>query len=423
MRNIMTWLPTTALGVAALVFAGTVAHATVPDVASIQPVPGLVITSTVGETVVANDRGGTHAYSGMDFEEWYSVASADADAIDYQFRVSAPSDVRATRDMAGYVLERSVRRSDIAQATRINLFWSSLDPRMFAGQTFVETSVKALGLLESGAEVPFVIGVNDGDDPLGGIGALLQHAALASFGGKAQSSPLAGIAGAFANNSARTYYRGSLRRMDSAPVMLPVLLNGARVDLPAIHAQGTLVNGDKSMHIQFWWLASKTWPLTLKWNLAIGDRKANWQVTKIDLQPGAGNDSSHTGGVASAMAAALRKSCQLELSGLYFNTGSAVLLPESQPALRRIAQVVAQSKLPRLEVQGHTDNIGTVQFNLGLSQQRAEAIRQALVAQFGIPAGKLVAKGYGFARPVESNTTVAGRARNRRVELACATAP
>ena len=119
------------------------------------------------------------------------------------------------------------------------------------------------------------------------------------------------------------------------------------------------------------------------------------------------------------MADELRKSCHLELSGIYFNTGSASLLPESEPALRQIAQLLRQSKVPMLEVQGHTDNIGTAQFNQELSQQRAEAVRQAVVSQFGVQPGALTSRGFGFTRPVDSNDTVVGRAHNRRVELAC----
>jgi outer membrane protein OmpA-like peptidoglycan-associated protein len=120
------------------------------------------------------------------------------------------------------------------------------------------------------------------------------------------------------------------------------------------------------------------------------------------------------------MADQLRKSCHVELSGIYFNTGSARLLEESRPALKAIAQVVVQSKEPVLTVEGHTDIVGTAEFNQALSEKRAAAVREALVSQFAVPPGRLVTKGFGFTRPLESNDTVEGRARNRRVELACA---
>jgi outer membrane protein OmpA-like peptidoglycan-associated protein len=171
--------------------------------------------------------------------------------------------------------------------------------------------------------------------------------------------------------------------------------------------------------VQFWWLDSRTWPLTLKWGLSLHGHAASQRITRIDLPPQAGNGTRGAGSGARAMTDELRRSCRLQLSGIYFNTGSASLLPESEPALRRIAQVVSQSKAPVLEIQGHTDSIGTAQFNQALSQQRAGAVRRALVSQFGIPPGKLTSRGFGSTRPVDTNDTVVGRAHNRRVELAC----
>jgi outer membrane protein OmpA-like peptidoglycan-associated protein len=412
MRNVPARLHLLAAGTALLVCFCTAALATGADVASILPVKELVLTSTVRATYVVAAGGSARSYSGMDVEEWDSVAEASADAIDYQIRVSAPANAHANTDLSRYVLHRGVRREDIAQATRINLFYSSQDPEMFAGQTFLETSVKALGLLQSGADVPYVIGVIDGEDPLGPIGALIRQVGAPSANGKPGASPLAGFASLFSAAGAHTYYRGNLHRVESSPVMLPVLLDGAPVNLPTLHAQGTVVNGDKSIQVQFWWLDSRTWPLTLKWSLVLKGHASSQQITRIDLPPQGGNESG-------AMANELRKSCHLELSGIYFNTGSALLLPESQPALRQIAQLVRQSKVPVLEVQGHTDNIGGAQFNQELSQQRAEAVRQALVSEFRVPPGKLTARGFGFTQPVDSNDTVVGRARNRRVELAC----
>jgi outer membrane protein OmpA-like peptidoglycan-associated protein len=400
----VTTLAALALAVAPLV--------AVADVASIQPVKGLVLTSTVHSTfVVSGGAGADRKYSGTDVEQWDSVVDATAEAIVYQLRVSAPADAQANADLAKFVIRRSVRREDIAQATRINLFYSSVDPQMFAGQTFEETSVTGVTMLKSGAEVPYVIGVIDGEDPMGGIGAMMQQVAKQSAGAK-PGSPLSGMGSLF--TAGHTYYRGTLKRVEAVPVMLPVLLDGLRTSLPAVHAQGTIANGEKAIQVQFWWLDSAGWPVTLKWSLTRGSHTASQQVTKID------RPAPDTGPKFGGIADALQKSCRVELAGIYFNTGSAVLLPESQPALRNIAQAVLQSKQPVLDIEGHTDNVGTAQLNQDLSQKRAQAVRLALVAQFGVPAGRLTATGFGFAHPVESNDTVEGRARNRRVELACA---
>ncbi len=242
----MTTLAALALAVAPLV--------AVADVASIQPVKGLVLTSTVHSTFVVSGGGGAdRTYSGTDVEQWDSVVDATAEAIVYQFRVSAPADAQESADLAKFVFHRSVRREDIAQATRINLFYSSVDPQMFAGQTFEETSVKGVTMLKSGAEVPYVIGIIDGEDPMGGIGAMMQQVAKQSAGAK-PGSPLSGMGSLF--TAGHTYYRGTLKRVEAGPVMLPVLLDGVRVSLPSVHAQGTIANGDKAIQAQFWWLDS-----------------------------------------------------------------------------------------------------------------------------------------------------------------------
>jgi len=399
------------------------AQAAGPDISTIQPVKGLVITTTVvNGGFVSVEGNGVHSYSGMDMEQWDSVADSTPDDVTYRIRVSAPGDAAADADMKKATFRRRVRREDISQSQRISWGVSTQDPEMYAGQTYEETSLKALGMLKSGADVPFVIGALDGDDP-SGMGALLKLAGqVASGTGKAQSSPLGGMTAVLQVNFAHTYYRGTFRRVEAAPVALGVLLNGVRVSLPTIHAQGTFTSpNNRSLQMQFWWLDSSVWPVALKKSCAYGQKVMTEQVTRIDLPPAeAGGGSGDGGGGGAGMADQLRKSCHVELSGIYFNTGSARLLEESQPALKAIAQVVAQSKEPVLTVEGHTDNVGTAEFNQALSEKRAAAVRQALVSEFGVSPGRLVTKGFGFTRPLESNDNVEGRARNRRVELSCA---
>ena len=71
----------------------------------------------------------------------------------------------------------------------------------------------------------------------------------------------------------------------------------------------------------------------------------------------------------------------------------------------------------KLTIEGHTDNVGDASANQALSQARAEAVRQALVAGYGAEAGRLEAKGFGASKPAAPNATPEGRAANRRVEL------
>jgi outer membrane protein OmpA-like peptidoglycan-associated protein len=71
----------------------------------------------------------------------------------------------------------------------------------------------------------------------------------------------------------------------------------------------------------------------------------------------------------------------------------------------------------RLNIVGHTDNKGSADYNLSLSQRRAAAVVASLVSQYGIDAGRLTSEGAGMTRPLAPNDTDEGRAKNRRVEL------
>jgi outer membrane protein OmpA-like peptidoglycan-associated protein len=112
------------------------------------------------------------------------------------------------------------------------------------------------------------------------------------------------------------------------------------------------------------------------------------------------------------------KSCRTELHGVYFETGSAELLEESEPALKQVAAALSANPAWQVTVEGHTDNIGSAAYNNELSLRRANAVRTALVSRYRIGANRIAAQGFGLSKPIESNTTPEGRAHNRRVELA-----
>ena len=99
-----------------------------------------------------------------------------------------------------------------------------------------------------------------------------------------------------------------------------------------------------------------------------------------------------------------------------FDTGKATIKPDSAQTLDDAAAALRVAGTLRVEVAGHTDNVGTSEANLRLSQERAQSVMAALVGR-GIKADRLTAKGYGQTTPIADNRTEEGRAKNRRVEL------
>jgi OOP family OmpA-OmpF porin len=116
---------------------------------------------------------------------------------------------------------------------------------------------------------------------------------------------------------------------------------------------------------------------------------------------------------AAAMAHDLTETGHATLYGI----GKAVVKPESGPALAEIAKVLSAQPQMKLDVVGHTDNVGSTASNLVLSKHRAEAVLDALVAQYHVAEDRLYAAGLGPLAPVASNLSEEGRAKNRRVEL------
>ncbi|HEY4212473.1 MAG TPA: OmpA family protein [Steroidobacteraceae bacterium] len=118
---------------------------------------------------------------------------------------------------------------------------------------------------------------------------------------------------------------------------------------------------------------------------------------------------------ADDMATALNRDGRISLH-INFDTGKSTIRPDSQPIVDQIVATLKGNSALQLTVEGHTDNVGTPQANQTLSQSRAQAVVTA-VTRAGIAASRLTAIGYGQTKPVADNSTDAGRAQNRRVDL------
>lgn len=104
------------------------------------------------------------------------------------------------------------------------------------------------------------------------------------------------------------------------------------------------------------------------------------------------------------------------LKNIFFEFGKATLKPESYATLDNVVKLLQSNDGLRLEISGHTDNIGSLKSNTKLSEDRAKAVVEYLVSK-GINAGTLEFKGYAYTQPVAPNNTEEGRAQNRRVEF------
>jgi outer membrane protein OmpA-like peptidoglycan-associated protein len=106
----------------------------------------------------------------------------------------------------------------------------------------------------------------------------------------------------------------------------------------------------------------------------------------------------------------------VRLNNIFFESGHATLKKESFPELDKVYEFLNQNPTIKIEIGGHTDNVGNATFNLTLSGSRAKAVVTYLTKK-GISADRMQSKGYGMTKPVTSNATKAGKAQNRRVEF------
>ncbi len=377
--------------------AAFVAAGTAPFVAAGSPVvplcPGLTVVTAIAQ------RDG-------DYESIKTVESISARAVLVKYsseRMSSDIFSTAPPKLEHEIVMRRVLKEDLVRAALyLQQYYDKL-PETVPGTTAMGTSAAVLRSLKAGAETEIGVFYPFNGTP---TASRSTHPNIFDFSVVAK-----------------------IRREEAGDVMVPVLVNGRLTELPAIHAGGRFF----SDHGEFYFLDDPANPLTLRFSFGPAPSGPSGAGTG---RTGGGADkqfkprdslrvikinyrclTNGASGSGDALESGLAQGGRADVYDIYFDFDSDRIRPESAPSLREIAAVLTRHADWRLAVRGHTDDIGGDAYNLVLSQRRAEAVKAALVAQYGIAPARLTTEGEGARRPVASNATLEGRARNRRVEL------
>ena len=326
-----------------------------------------------------------------DYESIKTVESVTADAVKLVYSADIPPQAGAGGKSRQVTTRRTLRREDLRSAHEYMQTFSPSAPEIVPGTTAIGASEAVLTELKTKGKTAFVFQTPGRQPSADQVLAALtgqNNKSLDEIGKQLDSSKA----------------RGTLERVEPSSVPFPVLVNGRRTTLPAIHARGTF----DDLHADFFFLDDPDNPIALKWST--GGATGALQVVQITYQPDAAAPPQ--------IEQALKESGRAEVHGIYFDFGSATIRSESEAVLKEISDTLTKNPSWKLSVEGHTDNIGGDAANLELSRHRAEAVKQALVARYHIDAARLATTGFGASRPKEPNSTPEGRARNRRVELA-----
>jgi outer membrane protein OmpA-like peptidoglycan-associated protein len=249
-------------------------------------------------------------------------------------------------------------------------------------------------------------------------------------------------------NKTPNYYQHltpvTLKRIGNGPIKAQLLVNDAIVELPAVHAAGDRY-GDK---MEFVFLDDERNPLTLSFRLGIdavkpldpqarencknhpneariahrcdlpdgGDRET-LRVVKIAHRCADSGTNRPSAPGGTAFERALTEKGAVDIYSIHFTFNSDAIREESEPTLQDIADVLRRHPDWKVLINGHTDGIGMLEYNVELSKRRADAVKTSLVSRHAIDARRLTTWGLGEAYPKDTNDTLEGRAHNRRVEL------
>jgi outer membrane protein OmpA-like peptidoglycan-associated protein len=329
-----------------------------------------------------------------DYETTVKVEALSGEGMDLQYVYFGPAAKGeenaepAVSTVQNVVTTRTVRADDLANAHEVQMYYSHQDPRVFPKTTSLDVSKEVFQQIKTKGETAFTYRVFQRQTAQAALGNLL--GAIAGGGAKNTSS------------SSMMPINCTLRRSGAGDVGFPVILNEKPVELPAIFATCRSDKDDLQLYI----LDNENDPLVLANDSKLGD--FHGQVIRINFP----EDKP-----VNTIEKALQQSGSAQVYGIYFDFASATIRPQSKAVLDEIAKAMTDNPEWKLSIEGHTDNIGGDASNLELSKRRAAAVKRALTEQYRIAASRFTTAGFGASRPVDTNDTLEGRARNRRVEL------
>jgi outer membrane protein OmpA-like peptidoglycan-associated protein len=300
-----------------------------------------------------------------DYESLHTIVSVGRDGYRMQASAQVPAqDGGRPRDIA---VMRLVDAADQAGSHRMRAWFFSHDPPLFPGTVPGFSAAMVRDLAQRGATAFTYLDVT----------------------------------GMFGVSRVRRELSGRLVRVGPGPERLPVLVNGTEVPLAVIHARGTLSDGRHGEPVELYVLDDAANPLLL------GFRGAGIDASVVRIEYPAARDIEQQ----------LARRETVEIHSIYFAFNRADLRPESTRVLEEIAGILRRHPAWKLQIDGHTDAIGSDARNLALSRDRAAAVKAALVRHYGVDAARLATAGHGESQPRDSNRTARGRSHNRRVEL------
>ncbi len=345
--------------------------------------------------------GAVNTPSWGDYEAIITVSQVTKDGVLVGISSQAPppnsTGIGGTKTTTGKSFQsidsrRKVLAQDMASAHELNLYFSKMDPLTFPGTTSGTVSKEVFDELKTKGETPLSYKVLTMKGAITGLMEKLSNPQQGSEGFDPRN-----LSGAL-----MTKIDCTLRKAETNDVGFPVILNDKPVEVPAI--LGICKSEQDEFHV--WVLDDAQDPMILAYSTKAAQARA--QTVKISFpedQP------------VNHIEQALKQTGHAQIYGINFDFASATIRPQSRTVLAEIAKAMKDNPAWKLSVNGHTDNIGGDASNLELSQKRASAVVQALTTQYHIAANRFTASGFGASSPIDTNDTIEGRARNRRVEL------